>query len=262
MTAAGPDVPDGFDGVRATTTAVDVDRAQAAVVGVALLLGMTVVGIGLLTAAAGTVVQDGVAAAESIRVADALDDALGPGVGADRTESTVRIAGGTLRVENRTVRVLNASGVAWTAHAGAVVYETGGDAGHTVEYVAGAVTSSRAGVGRMTAPPTVAPANGTLYVGVPVLNATGADAVSALGTSVAVTVRTNATHEVRVLPTDRYRVAVETAAPGPWERHFAARNATTTRRDFDADGTPSVVAAFPGPRTVHLVVHDLRLEVS
>lgn len=236
------------------------DRAQSAVVGVALLLAMTVVGIGALTAAAGTALQDGVAASESARVADALDDSLDP-ANADRGESTVEIAGGALRVEDRTVRILNDADTVWAADAGAVVYETG-DGSRRVAYHAGAVTTSHAGVGRMDAPPSVAPANGTLYVGVPVLNATGSDAVSALGTSADVTFRTNATHEARTLPENRYRVAVETPTPGPWERHFADRGATTTRRDFDGDGTESVVAAFPGRRSVRLVVHDLRLEVA
>ncbi|RDI71335.1 DUF7289 family protein [Halopelagius longus] len=237
------------------------DRAQSAVVGVALLLAMTVVGIGALTAAAGTALQDGVAASESARIADALDDSLDHTDGAGRDESTVEVAGGTLRVENRTVRVLNDSDTVWAADAGAVVYETG-DGSRRVAYHAGAVTASHAGVGRMDAPPSVAPANGTLYVGVPVLNATGSDAVSAFGTSVDVTFRTNATHEAHTLPENRYRVAVETPTPAPWERHFAERNATTTRRDFDGDGTESVVAAFPGRRSVRLVVHDLRLEVA
>lgn len=237
------------------------ERAQSAVVGVALLLAMTVVGVGVLTAAAGTALQDGVAASESARVADALDDSLDPAVGADRGASTVRISGGTLRVANRTVRLLNDSAVVWTAHAGGVVYETG-DGSRRVASLAGGVTTSHAGVGRMDAPPAVEPANGTLYVGVPVLNATGSDSVSALGTSADVTFRTNATHEVRTFPENRYRVAVETAAPGPWERALEERGATTTRRDFDGDGVRSVVAAFPGRRSVHLVVHDLRLEVA
>lgn len=237
------------------------ERAQSAVVGVALLLAMTVVGIGVLTAAAGTALQGGVAAGESARVADALDDSLDPAAGANRGESTVRLSGGTLRVTNRTVRLLNDSAVVWTAHAGGIAYETG-DGSRRVAYHAGAVTTGHAGVGRMDATPAVEPANGTLYVGVPVLNATGSDSVSALGTSVDVTVRTNATHETRTLPENRYRVAVETAAPGPWERYFRDRGATTTRRDFDGDGVASVVAAFPGRRSVRLVVHDLRLEVA
>ncbi|MDS0293675.1 DUF7289 family protein [Halogeometricum luteum] len=237
------------------------DRAQSAVVGVAVLLAITVVGIGALTAAAGAVVEEGAAAAATARVADGVDDALDAGT-VGETETTVRLSDGTLRTADRTVRVLNGSGVVRSVSAGAVVYESGG---RRVSAVAGAVTTDpigRSGGSSMSAPPSVAAANGTLYVGVPALNASGTDAVSARGAALPVTLRTAPTHERRVLPADRYRVAVETTAPDAWERGFRQRGATTSRRDFDGDGVPSVVAAFPGERTVHLVVHDLRLRME
>lgn len=237
------------------------DRAQSAVVGVAVLLGITVVGIGVLTAAAGAAVEEGAATAATSRVADGLDDALDAGTAAE-TEATVRLSGGTLRVADRSVRVLNDSGVVRSVNAGALVYESGD---RRVTAVAGAVTTGltdRTGRSSMSAPPSVAPANGTLYVGVPALNATGTDAISARGTTLPVTLRTAPTHERRLLESGRYRVAVETTAPDAWERGFRRRGAATSRRDFDGDGVPSVVAAFPGERTVHLVVHDLRLDVE
>lgn len=237
------------------------DRAQSAVVGVAVLLGITVVGIGVLTAAAGTVIEEGAAATATARVADGVDDALDAGIAAE-TETTVRLSDGTLRTADRTVRVLNDSGVVRSVNAGALVYESGD---RRVSAVAGAVTTDltgRSGRSSMSAPPSVAAANGTLYVGVPALNASGTDAVSARGTTLPVTLRTAPTHERRILPAGRYRVAVETTAPEAWERGFRRRGATTSRRDFDGDGVPSVVAAFPGERTVHLIVHDLHLRME
>jgi hypothetical protein len=240
-----------------------VDRGQSAVVGVALLLGTTVVGIGLLVAAGGAVVEEGAATAQTVRAADSLDDALDPSVRTGERRSSVRVTGGRLRVVNRTVRLLNDTGAVWVAHAGGVVFETeSGDASRRVAAVAGGVTTGRGDASTMDAPPSVAPATGTLYVGVPVVESTGADAVSAAGTSLSVTLRTNTSHERRRLPAGQYRVAVETAAPAAWERHFAERGATTERRDFDGDGVPSVVASFEGTRTVRLVVHETRLEVT
>ncbi|SFR36425.1 DUF7289 family protein [Halogeometricum limi] len=236
----------------------DRDRAQSAVVGVAILLGLTVVGIGVLTATAGTIVQEGASTAATVRVADGLDDVLDTGT-VSETTSTLRLTGGTLRVANRSVRVLNDSGVVWSSHAGALVYESDN---RRVAAVAGAVTTGEGERSRLDAPPSVAPANGTLYVGVPVLNASGTDAVSARGTTVPVTLSTEPTHARQTLEPNRYRVAVETAAPGAWERRFREQNATTSRRDFDGDGTPSVVAEYAGVRTVHLVSHDLRLRVE
>jgi hypothetical protein len=239
------------------------DRGQSAVVGVALLLGTTVVGIGLLVGAGGAVIEEGVATAQTDRVAESLDDALDPAARTGARRSSVRVADGRLRVVNRTVRVLNDTDAVWVGHAGGVVVETGeGDPARRVAAVAGAVTTGRGDASRLDAPPSVAPATGTLYVGVPVLNSTGAEAVSAESTALSVTLRTNVSHERRDFPPGQYRVAVETSAPGAWERHLAERAAETTRRDFDGDGVPSVVASFEGARTVRLVVHETRLEVT
>ncbi|WP_231751698.1 archaellin/type IV pilin N-terminal domain-containing protein [Halogeometricum sp. CBA1124] len=115
------------------------DRAQSAVVGVAILLGLTVVGVGVLTAAAGTAIQEGASTAATARVADGLDDALDAGTAAEG-DATVRLAGGTIRVADRRVRVLNDSGVVWTAAAGGLVYESGD---RRVSAVAGASPSAR-----------------------------------------------------------------------------------------------------------------------
>jgi hypothetical protein len=77
-----------------------------------------------------------------------------------------------------------------------------------------------------------------------------------------VTLRTGGEAERRRLPESTYRIEIETSTPGAWERHLRERGATTTRRDFDGDGVPSVVASFEGERAVHLVVHDVRLDLA
>ena len=55
------------------------DRAQTAVVGVAILLGLTVLAVGGLTATAGSIVADGAASASATRVAEDFRTALEPG---------------------------------------------------------------------------------------------------------------------------------------------------------------------------------------
>ena len=160
---------------------------------------------------------------------------------------------GTIRVVNRSVWLLRGDDVVWAGHAGAVVY-TDGD--HRVTGFAGAVVRSDSGSSR------IAPAGGSLYVGVPVLNATGADGLATGDRRLAVTLRTDAETARDTLPAGDYRVAVETRDPAAWERHLEDRGATTERRDIDGDGVPSVVASFEDPKTVHLVVHDVRLDVG
>lgn len=232
-------------------------RGQAAVVGVALLLGLTVLAVGGLTATAGSIVEDGASSAAATRVGDDLATALGPGPG--QRETTLELASGTIRVVNRTVWLLDDDGVVWAGHAGAIVYT---DDERRVSSFAGAVVRSDGRTGRLIAPSRIAPANGTLYVGVPVLNASGADGIATGGHHIAVTLRTDARTGRTDLPDGDYRVAVETETPAVWERHLRDRGATTTRRDIDGDGIPSVVAAFKGSRTVHLVVHDVALAVE
>ncbi|WP_144902079.1 DUF7289 family protein [Halobellus captivus] len=232
-------------------------RAQTAVVGVAILLGITVLAVGGLTATAGSIVEDGAASASATRVSDDFSTALAPDSG--ERETTVELASGTVSVVNRSVWLLDDDGVVWAGHAGAIVYA---DGEHRVTGFAGAVVRSDKRGSRAVEPSRIAPADGTLYVGVPVLNASGADGVSTGNHRLAVTLRADAESERQRLPAANYRVGVETTTPAVWERHFRERGATTTRRDFDGDGIPSVVASFEGERTVHLVVHDIRLDVG
>ncbi|MBB6647535.1 flagellin-like protein [Halobellus sp. MBLA0160] len=220
-------------------------------------MGLTVLAVGGLTATAGSIVDDGATSAAATRVGADLATALGPAP--SQPETTIELTDGTIRVVNRSVWLLEGEEVVWAGHAGAVVY-TDGD--HRVAGFAGAVVRSDGEGSRLIAPSRIAPADGSLYVGVPVLNVTGADGIATGDRRLAVTLRTDAETARDTLPTGEYRVAVETATPAAWERHFADRGATTERRDIDGDGVPSVVASFDGPRTVHLVVHDVRLDVG
>jgi len=232
-------------------------RGQTAVVGVAVLLALTVLAVGGLTATAGSIVDDGATTAAATRVGADLATALGPGPG--DPETTIELTDGTIRVVNRSVWLLRGEEVVWAGHAGAIVY-TDGD--HRITGVAGGVVRNDGADSRMIAQSRIVPADRSLYVGVPVLNATGADGIATGDRRLAVTLRTDVETARDTLPADEYRVAVETRDPAAWERHFADRGATTERRDIDGDGVQSVVASFDGPRTVHLVVHDVRLDVG
>jgi hypothetical protein len=232
-------------------------RGQTAVVGVALLLALTVLAVGGLTATAGSIVDDGATTAAATRVGADLATALGPTTG--DSETTIELTDGTIRVVNRSVWLLKGDDVVWAAHAGAIVYA---DGDQRVTGFAGAVVRSDDGGSRMVAPSRIAPARESLYVGVPVLNATGADGIATGDRRLAVTLQADAETARDTLRADDYRVAVETRDPEAWERHLADRGAATERRDIDGDGTPSVVASFDGPKTVHLIVHDIRLDVG
>jgi hypothetical protein len=213
--------------------------------------------LGVLTASIGTVVQSNAAAADAGRVATDFDAALDPVSATGPARSHVSFTEGELRRVDRTVRLLDDSGVVATEAVGGLVYTNDR---HRVAFVAGGVVRDTGANARFTTDPPLATSENVLLVGVARLNASGADAVG--GTERRVTLRTNVTHRRQSLGNDSYRVAVETETPAAWERYFARHDATTTRRDFDGDSVTSVVADYPGNRATYLVVHDMRLVVS
>jgi len=226
-------------------------RGQSNVVGVAILLGVTVLALGTVTASVGTLIETNAAAADANRVAADLDDAIQPVRTTGTRVGAVSFTDGTLATESRTVRVLNESGTVFQRDAGAVRFQSGS---YRVTALAGAITAG-AGDGRFTRSPPISVGDGVLVVGVPVLSGS----LDASGET-HVRVRTRVTHDRRTLGSGQFRVAVETRRPGPWEDFFERENATVSHRDFDGDGVESVVAAFPGNRTGYVVVH--RVEVS
>lgn len=235
-------------------------RGQANVVGVAIMLGVTVVALATLTASVGSVVQDSAATADAARVAEDLDDALRAVEATGHREGRVSFSRGELAVVDRQLRVLDAGGVVATVDADALVFRTGDQ---RVVYLAGAVVRDTGAGGQLYETPPLSASRGTggvLVVGAPALNAT-TQRVAASGPTT-VRLETDVSHDRTALGNGTYRVAVETTTPDAWARYLERAGATVTgQRDFDGDGTASVVARFPGERVGYLVVHDLSLEV-
>ncbi|WP_224270031.1 DUF7289 family protein [Haloprofundus salinisoli] len=232
-------------------------RAQANVVGVALLLGVTVISLGALTASIGVVVEENAASADATRVADDFDAALDPVETTGPARGRVSFTDGSLRTAERSIRLLNDSGVVVERRVDALVYESGD---RRVAFLGGGIVRGRPGRAVMYEPPPVAASDDVLLVGVARLNASESTAISGSRAS-SVVLETNVSHERRTLAADEYRLAVETETPRPWERQFEQADANVTRRDFDGDGVESAVAAFDDERVAYVVVHDMRLEV-
>jgi hypothetical protein len=230
-------------------------RGQATVVGVAVLLLVTVASLAALTAGVGVVVEEGASTAAADAVADGLA-AVDTGSGGNG-RTTVPLAGGRLAVEPRTIRVSDRSGTVATYRADAVVYEAGD---RRVALLLGVVVRGTGADATLRRPPPVTASGGALVLGVPVLAADSAGSASGTGR---VALQTEVGSRHRRLGPGSYRVAVETAAPGAWERALADRDVRTDRVDRDGDGVESVVAHYPGVDEAHLVVHEvaLRLEV-
>lgn len=230
-------------------------RGQSHVVGVALLIGVTAVAIGGLTLTVGSVLEADTATLDATRVADSIDRAIQPVTTTGSHTGRVSFLDGSLRTVERTVRLVNDTGVVRSVSADGVVYQRGD---RRVAMVFGAVIRGQPGSATVRTEPPIAVGDTTLAVGVPVVGRTW----SVGGRRVTALLHSRVTHERELYPDSEWRLAVETATPDAWERLLTARGATVSRRDFDGDGVVSVVARFPGERSVAFVVHRLRLEVT
>lgn len=232
-------------------------RGQSHVLGVALMLAVTVVALGTITAGIGTVFDAHAAQADAQRVADDLASALRPVETTGTRVGAVSFSDGRLEMVPRELRVLRDGSVVAVVRVDALVF-TAGD--HRVAAVSGAIVRGPAGGAWLHRDPPIVGSrgDGVLAIGAARLNASN---VSVSGTG-RTTIETNVTHARSTLGPGTYEIRLETATPRAFRPYFEAANATVTRRDFDGDGVPSVVATYPGHRTGYLVVHDMRLEVG
>ncbi|WP_276259378.1 DUF7289 family protein [Haloglomus litoreum] len=245
------------------TLDAEAERAVTQVVGVAVLLGLTVVSLGVLTAGIGTVVEENAASADAARVADGLSTGLEPVERTGRSRESLAFTDGRVTTVERDLRVIDGTRTVKRLEADALVW-TGG--GGRVAYVAGAVVRGEPGRADLRAPPPItasrdAADGGVLVVGAPRLGSDAGRTVTA-GGGTTVPLRTNVSHERTDLGVSRFRVAIETTTPGALAPYFREQGATVSRRDIDGDGVPSVVATYPGQRRAYLVVHDLNLSVG
>lgn len=231
------------------------ERGQSHVVGVAILLGVSVVAMGSLTAIIGAVVEENAGHADATRVADSLDGAIDPVATTGTRRSRVSFTEGRLHTVERELRVLRDGEIVETVDTDALVFASDRD---RAAFLAGAVVRGGPGRADLHTPPPITVGPETLIVGAPVLNGTAS--VSGTG-GVTAHLTTTVTHERRDLGNGSYAVAVETTTPRPWNETFRRKGATLSMRDLDGDGTRSVVASFDGERRGYLVVHDLALEV-
>lgn len=234
-------------------------RGQSHVVGIVLLLGITTVALGGLATVVGGIVDGQTAAADEARVANSFDSGLRPLEQTGPNDLRVEFTEGRLRTVDREFRLLTGGGTERAFDIGGLVYTTGS---RRVSFVGGAIVRGQPGNAQLVRGPplTVTRDESALVVGAVTLGERGA-AVSGSG-GVSARLRTNVTHRHESLPTANYRLAIETATPGPLRRQLRDRGLSTTTTDIDGDGVPSVVASVEGQQRVELVVHEMNTEVA
>lgn len=228
-------------------------RGQSSIIGVAVLLAVTALSLGVLTAAAGTMIEGGVTAADASRVADDLAhvDTVGP------SATRIEFSSGTFSVVPRSIRLLQGEVPIVEVEADAFVYETGS---RQATLLGGTVVRKTDSSAQVTGPVPVVAGDERVLVDVVALNATGTSAAGGTDPT-AVTVRTDPSHSYQTFDAATYGVAIETESPGAWERAFEGTGTVAPRQDFDDDGVPSVVIQFSGEPVVDFAIHDLRAVV-
>jgi hypothetical protein len=230
---------------------------QSNVVGVALLLGVAIISMSVLTASIGVLIERQAASADANRVADEMDAALAPVETTGVHRERLSFSKGTLQSIDRQLRILDRSTVMRSIDVDALVYTAGN---RRVVFIAGAIIRGQPGNAWLYSEPPITASlgsGGVLIVGAPRIGTT--NSVSGAG---GVTLKTNVTHERERIGNGTYAVAIETSTPRPLAQYFAERGRTVTQQDIDGDGVESVVVMFEGERTTYLVIHDLNVEVN
>jgi hypothetical protein len=224
-------------------------------VGVVLLLALTTVAMGGLTAAVGEIIDDQTSHADAASVATEFDAALRPTETTGHRAGRVSFTEGQLRTVPRDIHILNRTGVRATIDADALVYRAGD---RRVAYVGGAILRGPPGRAWMQETPPIATGKTVAIFGVPRLG----DARSLSGSGeIQTTLRTNVSHRRVSLGPDAYAVAIETATPGAFEQ-VASRHGGYRVADLDNDSVSSAIINVSGRTEGYLVVHEMRLEVT
>ncbi|KAB1192332.1 hypothetical protein GJR96_02290 [Haloferax sp. MBLA0076] len=231
-------------------------RAQSNVVGAALLLGIGVVAIGLLTASVGTLVDAQVTTADADAATNGFASLRDGVFAGGNSTHPVRVSDGQLSRVNRTVRVVAEQGANRTYDADGYV-ATFGD--HRIAFVGGAVVRGTGNNSRLVTPVPFSIAGDAAFLPLPTLTASSTDGGGLDGGSV---LRARTTRRIDDFPSDEYAIAVETTTPRAWERAFQRRGFNATQTDLDGDGIPSVVATAPDERTLTVATYDLTVVVD
>lgn len=233
--------------------AIDSITGQSNVIGVALLLGITVVSMGTLTAAVGVLVDANAAQADAERVASDFDRTFNPVTASGSGQGSVTFGEGTLRTVDRTIEVRTDGAMVHRIETDALVFESND---RRVAYHAGAIVRGERGWAWMDSEPPITVDDDLIILGIPRLG-TETEGFAG-GGGVTATIETDVEHERYDLGESVVSFAVETETPGAWERYLRHSGARVER----GAGGQTVVATFEGDRTGYLVVHDLNAEVK
>ncbi len=227
-------------------------RGQSHVVGVALLLAITLISMSVLTMSVGTLIDAGQSRNEHERVGSALEQLHDP----SSTENpSLTTSVGTLSTASREISINSSTGANYRFDTTAISYSNGN---HRVATLCGAVISGKPGAAWFRSTPRIfsPTAASVRLIRLTTITTSGFDRLQ--GTH-SFTRRQSSTHHSHENLSGT--LSIETATPGPFERHFRARGFATSRNDPDSDGIPSVSVSFTQERRTILMIRHITVEV-
>lgn len=236
----------------------DPDRGQSAIIGVALLLAITVVSVGVLTAGTGILVDEAAQEADLERIGQRFVAGYQPATLDGSTTMALSLTGGHLDSSPRTITITRSGDVVTRVQTVAIRYER---AGRAVTVLGGAVLQSRADGARFIREPNVVTRFGgdgdrvlTLSL-VVLLGQVDEQIDEPRGVRLAF----DATHEWRDPGAGRYTVRVETVTPAAWARYFEEVGGDVRVTERPGEEVSVVIAELGRVTEARLIVHHVEV---
>lgn len=251
----------------ATSLAPDTDtdraqtRGQSAIIGVALLLGLTIVSVGVLTAGSGILVDEAAQGADAQRVADRLVTAYNPTTLEGTTTLSLAPTGGQFTTAERRITLRRFGEVVATFETKALRFDRGG---HHVIVLGQAIIRGQADRARFVREPglvTVFGAEGERTLSVSVIALTGqVDQTMTQQQRLRLPLR--GSHERRDPGAGGYTISIESATPELWEEYLADIALSVRIVGDDGSETKLVIAELGRVSRARLIIHQVEIKTD
>jgi flagellin-like protein len=234
-------------------------RGQSAVIGVALLLAITVVSVGVLTAGTSILVEEAAQEADLERIGDTIVSGYQPTTLEGTRTMSLSLTGGTLLTEQREITVSRYGDVIARVQTVALRYER---ANRAVSIVGGGILQTRAGGTAFVREPNMVSSFGgdgerILILSLVALTGTVEESIDEPRR---VPLAFEATHERRDPGAGRYTVRLETAHPSVWMRYFEERGVDVRLVDHPGEAADVVVADLGLVTEARLIIHHVEVQ--
>lgn len=236
-------------------------RGQSAIIGVALLLGLTIVSVGVLTAGTGILVDEAAQGADAQRVADRLATAYNPSTLEGATTLSLALTGGQLTTEERRITLRRSGDVVATVDTRALRFARGD---HHVSVLGQAIIRGQADRARFVRDPglvTVFGAEDDRTLSVSITSLSG-QVDESMSQQTSLRLRLHGSHERRDPGAGRYSISIETATPELWEAYLADIAVSVRIEGADTSQTKVVVAELGRVSRARLIIHQVEIRTD